>query len=136
MKKTNTNPKVGRPKLTADKLKFITVPVKFDIDRYEKMMNNVAVSGMNRSEYIRHSSVHCKVVPRLTPRDLKAIRDLQGIAENVNRVAKFCAAMMKNGATDQQWTRTWNDLVYCKKFIINLINVYRNTPAAYDGEDN
>lgn len=135
MKKTNKNPKVGRPKLTADKLKFINVPVKFDIDRYEKMMNNVAVSGMNRSEYIRHSSTHCKLVPRLTPRDLKAIRDLQGIAENLNRVARFCAAILKGG-DNANVRRTMDELMECKNFVLMLINNYRNTPAAYDGEDN
>ena len=134
MKKTNTNPKVGRPKLTADKLKFITVPVKYDLDRYEKMMNKVAVSGMNRSEYIRHSSTHCKVVPRLTPRDLKAIRDLQGLAENLNRVARFCAAILKGG-DNTNVRRTMDELMECKNFVLSLINNYRNTPAAYDGED-
>ena len=89
MKKINSRPPKGRPKLPADERKSIIVPVKFDIDQYQIMMDKAIVAGLNRSEYIRQSALHCKVVERLKPKDLKAIRDLQGIAENLNRNAKF-----------------------------------------------
>ena len=57
------------------------VPVKFDIDQYQIMMDKALVAGLNRSEYVRQSALHCKVVVRLKPKDVKAIRDLQGIAK-------------------------------------------------------
>lgn len=95
MKKSNLRPSKGRPKLPADERKSIMVPVKFDIDQYQVMMDKALTAGLNRSEYIRQSALHCKVVERLTPRDVKAIRDLQGIAENLNRTAKFVGAIIK-----------------------------------------
>ena len=98
MKKSNLRPSKGRPKLPADERKSIMVPVKFDIDQYQVMMDKTLMAGLNRSEYIRQSALHCKVVERLTPRDVKAIRDLQGIAENLNHTAKFVGAILKDGA--------------------------------------
>ena len=84
--------------------------------------------GLNRSEYIRQSALHCKVVERLSPRDVKAIRDLQGIAENLNRTAKFVGAILKGGASEEQIVRTYREIIECKDFVLSLIKIYRNTP--------
>ena len=104
------------------------VPVKFDIDQYQVMMDKALTAGLNRSEYIRQSALHCKVVERLTPRDVKAIRDLQGIAENLNRTAKFVGAILKGGASEEQIVRTYREIIECKDFVLSLIKIYRNTP--------
>ena len=128
MKKINSRPSKGRPKLPADERKSIIVPVKFDIDQYQIMMDKAIVAGLNRSEYIRQSTLHCKVVERLKPKDLKAIRDLQGIAENLNRNAKFVAAIINGGSTQDQFVRTYKELIECKDFVLSLIKTYRNSP--------
>ena len=128
MKKINSRPLKGRPKLPADERKSIMVPVKFDIDQYQILVDKALVAGLNRSEYIRQSALHCKVMERLKPKDLKAIRDLQGIAENLNRNAKFVAALVKGGWTDDQFVRTYEELIQCKNFVLSLIKNYRNSP--------
>lgn len=128
MKKINTRPSKGRPKLPADERKSIMVPVKFDLDQYQILVDKALVAGLNRSEYIRQSALHCKVVERLKPKDLKAIRDLQGIAENLNRNAKFVAAIINGGSTQDQFVRTYQELIQCKDFILSLIKIYRNSP--------
>lgn len=128
MRKSNSRPTRGRPKMQAEDRKSIMVPVKFDVEQYENMMNKAFIAGLNRSEYIRQSSLHCKIVGRLKPRDVKAIRSLQGMAENLNRTAKFCNAIIKGGASQEQFVRTYKDIIYCRDFIMSLINVYRNSP--------
>lgn len=106
------------------------VPVKFDIDGYQLMSTKAIESGMNRSEYIRHSSTHCKVVKRLTVRDLKAIRDLQGIAQNLNTIAKAYSAMMKGSSamTQAKIQSIVEELAKCRAFVLSLINTYRRSP--------
>lgn len=128
MKKINSRPSKGRPKRPADEHKSIMVPVKFDIDQYQILVDKALVAGLNRSEYIRQSALHCNVVERLKPKDLKAIRDLQGIAENLNRNAKFVAAIINGGSTQDQFVRTYQELIQCKDFVLSLIKIYRNSP--------
>ena len=77
---------------------------------------------------MRHAALHCKVVERLKPKDVKAIRDLQGIAENLNRNAKFVSAIIKGGASDEQFIRTYQEMIACKNFVLSLIKIYRDTP--------
>ncbi len=128
MRQTNSRPSKGRPKLPADERKSILVSVKLDIDQYKEITDRAFVAGLNRSEYIRHAALHCKVVERLKPKDVKAIRDLQGIAENLNRTAKFVSAIIKGGANNEQFVRTYQELISCKNFVLSLINNYRNIP--------
>ena len=126
MKKSNFRPSKGRPALPADERKSIIVPVKFDIDSYRQMMDKAITAGLNRSEYIRQISAKGKVVERLSPRDLKAIRDLQGIASNLNQIAKFVNAIIKGGASEDMFMRTWKEILENKLFVQNLIMKYRN----------
>lgn len=135
MNNSKSRPLKGRPALPAEERKSIVVTVKFDIDEYQKMMDKAIIAGLNRSEYIRHSSLHCKVVPRLKIKDVKAIRDLQGFSENLNRIAKFCGAILKGGATEDRFVNTYNDILEARMFLKYLIKTYRNTPDNYDGED-
>lgn len=128
MRKTNSRPSKGRPALPAEDRKSITVSVKYDLDQYQQLVDKAFAAGLNRSEYLRHSSLHCKVLERIKPKDLKAIRSLQGIAENLNRTAKFVAAIIKGGATETQFVRTYQELIQCKDFVLSLIKIYRNTP--------
>ncbi|MFG6425831.1 MAG: hypothetical protein K1W14_05485 [Muribaculaceae bacterium] len=128
MRKINSRPSKGRPALPADERKSIVVTAKFSIDEYQLMMDKALTSGLKKSEYLRHSALHCKVVERLKPKDVKAIRDLQGIAENLNRIAKFFAVILKGGEQNEQFVRTYWELVEHRGFVNSLIKTYRNTP--------
>ena len=128
MRKINSRPAKGRPALPADERKSIVVTAKFSIDEYQLMMDKALTSGLKKSEYLRHSALHCKVVERLKPKDVKAIRDLQGIAENLNRIAKFFAVILKGGEQNEQFVRTYWELVEHRGFVNSLIKTYRNTP--------
>lgn len=92
------------------------------------MMDKAITAGLKKSEYLRHSALHCKVVERLKPKDVKAIRDLQGIAENLNQIARFCNAILRGGINDERVVRTYQDIVDSREFIVSLIKIYRNTP--------
>lgn len=126
MKKSNSRPAKGRPALPADERKSIVVAVKFDIDSYQQMMDKALTAGLNRSEYIRQVSVKGRVVERLSPRDIKAIRDLQGIAANINQIAKFVNAIFKGNGNNEMIFRTYQDIVRNKEFVQSLIKKCRN----------
>lgn len=128
MRKINSRPAKGRPALPAEERKSIVVTAKFDIDEYQQMMDKAITTGLKKSEYLRHSALHCKVVERLKPKDVKAIRDLQGIAENLNQIAKFCNAILRGGINDERIVKTYQDIVNSRDFIVSLIKIYRNTP--------
>ena len=128
MRQTNSRPTKGRPKLPAEERKSILVSVKLDIDQNKEITEKAFVARPNSSEYMRHAALHCKVVERLKPKDVKAIRDLQCIAENLNRNAKFISAIIKGGASDEQFIRTYKEMIACKNFVLSLIKIYRDTP--------
>lgn len=128
MKRNNKLPSKGRPQLPADERKSIVVPVKYSPDKYQILLDKANLAGLNRSEYIRLSSLNCKIIERLKPKDVKAIRNLQGIAENINRIAKFCASVLKRGSTSQNLVQMFADMSECRNFILSLIQIYRNTP--------
>ena len=128
MRRYNSRPSKGRPKLPADEVKSIVVPVKYDAIKYQKMMDKANITGLNRSEYIRESSVNCRIIERLKPKDVRAIRDLQGIAENINRIAKFCSSILKRGSTNVNFIQLFSDMNECRNFVLSLIKIYRNTP--------
>ena len=134
MRKINSRPSKGRPALPADERKSIVVTAKFSIDEYQLMMDKALTSGLKKSEYLRHSALHCKVVERLKPKDVKAIRDLQGIAENLNRIAKFFAVILKGGEQNEQFVRTYWELVEHRGFVNSLIKPTVIPPTAYDGK--
>ena len=135
MRNTKSRPPKGRPALPAEDRKSIVVTVKYDIDEYQKMMDKAIIAGLNRSEYIRHSTIHCKVVPRLKVKDVKAIRDLQGFSENLNQIAKFCNAILRGGASEDRFVNTYKDILEARMFVNYLIKTYRNTPDSDDGQD-
>ena len=128
MKRYNKLPSKGRPQLPADERKSIVVPVKYSPDKYQILLDKANLAGLNRSEYIRLSSLNCKIIERLKPKDVRAIRDFQGIAENINRIAKFCASILKKGSTNQNFVQMFSDMSECRNFILSLIQIYRNTP--------
>jgi len=128
MKRYNKLPSKGRPQLPAGERKSIVVPVKYSPDKYQRLLDKANLAGLNRSEYIRLSSLNCKIIERLKPKDVRAIRDLQGIAENINRIAKFCASILKKGSTNQNFVQMFSDMSECRNFILSLIQIYRNTP--------
>ncbi|MBD5370809.1 MAG: hypothetical protein HDR80_06635 [Bacteroides sp.] len=128
MRQSNSRPSKGRPKLPAEERKSILVAVKLDIDQYKEITDKAFVAGLNRSEYMRHAALHCKVDEGLKPKYVKAIRDIQGIAENLIRNAKFVSAIIKGGASDEQFIRTYQEMIACKNFVLSLIKIYRDTP--------
>lgn len=128
MKRYNKLPSKGRPKLPDTARKSIVVPVKYDLDNYRIMVDKANIAGLNRSEYIRQSSINCNIVEHLQPKDVRAIRNLQHIAENLNRIAKFCSSILKRGSTNENLVMMFRDMNDCREFVLGLIRVYRNTP--------
>lgn len=128
MKTTKKCPAKGRPRLDAEKRKSILITVKFDVEQYGEIMEKAVTAGLNKSEYLRHAALRCTVVPRLSAKDLQAIRDLQGIKNNLNSAVKFINYFMKmNGKADgQQLIESVGMTMKCVRFITDLIENYRN----------
>lgn len=128
MKTTRKCPAKGRPRLDAEKRKSILITVKFDVEQYGEIMGKAVTAGLNKSEYLRHAALRCTVVPRLSAKDLQAIRDLQGIKNNLNSAVKFINYFMKmNGKADgQQLIDSVGMALKCVRFITDLIEEYRN----------
>lgn len=128
MKTTRKCPAKGRPRLDAEKKKSILVTVKFDLEQYREVMDKAVTAGLNKSEYLRHAALRCTVVPRLSARDLQAIRDLQGIKGNLNGAVKFLNYFMKmdGNADGQSLIDSVGKILECVGFIANLIKEYRN----------
>lgn len=121
-------PAKGRPRLDAGKRKSVLVTVKFDMEQYNTVMEKAAIAGLNKSEYLRHSALRCTVVPRLNAKDLQAIRDLQGIKNNLNTAAKFINFFIKKEgkANTELLFQRFREALDSMNFIAELIERYRN----------
>lgn len=84
IKNRNTN---GRPvKQTAEKKKY-KVTLKMATEEYYSLKAKARLAGITRSEYIRRCIASSIVKQRLSAELMNHIRQLTGIANNVNQIA-------------------------------------------------
>lgn len=85
--KTNKS-KGGRPKLSVKK--EIKLTVRFNRQEYFILKEKAATAGMNPSMYIRQAAIKAKITARLTTDEVQLVRQLAGMATNINQVARVC----------------------------------------------
>ena len=80
--------KGGRPrKSAAEKLNY-KITVKLCTEDYYSLRAKAATAGMRPSEFARAAIVGSRVIPRLTPQQAGWIRDLSGMCNNLNQLAR------------------------------------------------
>ena len=89
IKNRNTN---GRPaKKPSEKMGY-KITVKMATEEYYSLKAKSGLAGINRSEFIRQSIRSSVVKQRLTPELMGHIRQLSGMANNVNQIARTANA--------------------------------------------
>ncbi len=89
IKNRNAN---GRPaKIPSEKMAY-KVTLKMNTDEYFSLKAKARMAGINRSEFIRRSIRSAMVKQRLSPELMKHIRQLSGMANNVNQIARAANA--------------------------------------------
>ncbi len=89
IKNRNTN---GRPaKKPSEKMDY-KITVKMATEEYYSLKAKAGLAGINRSEFIRKCICSSMVKQRLTPELMKHIRQLSGMANNVNQIARAANA--------------------------------------------
>ena len=80
--------KAGRPAKTIKK--EIRACVRFTRPEYFIIKEKAAKAGVKVSAYIRQIGIYAAVTPRLTDEERHFVRQLIGMANNLNQLAKSC----------------------------------------------
>lgn len=80
--------KAGRPVKSIKK--EIRACVRFSKYEYYIIKEKAVQAGVNTSVYIRQIAIHAKIMHRITEEELHFVRQLAGISNNINQVAKIC----------------------------------------------
>jgi hypothetical protein len=85
---TKKKKKAGRP--AQDVKKEIRACVRYDKQEYFIIKHKASKAGLNVSAYIRQITVNGYVKIRLTDEERQFVRQLIGMANNINQIAKTC----------------------------------------------
>lgn len=77
---------MARPK--KDILKTEKVTVRFTQAERASLATNAKTCGLSESELIRSAVLNVRLKPRLTDEELQLLRNLSGMANNLNQMAK------------------------------------------------
>jgi hypothetical protein len=87
--KTIKNPnKNGRPQKGIAEKKSYKVSLKMATEEYYSLKSKARLAGISRSEYVRRCIKTSEVKQRLSSEHLAYIRQLSGMANNVNQLAR------------------------------------------------
>lgn len=78
----------GRPARKPSEKMGYKITVKMATEEYYSLKAKAGLAGVNRSEFIRKCICSSMVKQRLTPELMKHIRQLSGMANNVNQIAR------------------------------------------------
>jgi len=84
IKNRNAN---GRPAKKTDEKKNYKMTIKMASDEYDTLMAKVHEAGISQSEYTRQCIKASIVKQRITPELMNYIRQLSGMANNINQIA-------------------------------------------------
>jgi hypothetical protein len=80
--------KAGRPAKAIKKETRTTV--RFSKTEFFIITEKADKAGINLSDYIRQAAIQREIKPRLTDEDRHFVRQLIGMANNLNQLAKLC----------------------------------------------
>lgn len=121
-----SNRKRGRPpKATADKRRYRVV-VKMNTREYYTLLYKARAAGLAKAECLRHCVSSARIVERLTVEELSLVRQLCGMANNLNQLAYHA-----NREGYLQEGKHYKKLVDC---IAKIVNVLGNVRKSNDKE--
>ena len=82
------NKKGGRPNMPEKEKRNIPVKVYFDTDNYRRLLNKQRRTGISLSTLVYELSVNGYVKEPITKEQTAYIRDLSGMANNLNQLAR------------------------------------------------
>ncbi len=77
----------GRPKLASYQKRTKCFWVMFTENDYIYIQSKAQQAGLSVNEFCHQAAMGCEVGQRISPEMVSAIRDLSGIANNVNQIA-------------------------------------------------
>ena len=77
----------GRPKLASYQKRTKCFRVMFTENDYIYIQSKAQQAGLSVNEFCHQAAMGCEVTQRISPEMASAIRDLSGIANNVNQIA-------------------------------------------------
>ena len=77
----------GRPKLASYQKRTKCFRVMFTENDYIYIQSKAQQAGLSVNEFCHQAAMGCEVNQRISPEMMSAIRDLSGIANNVNQIA-------------------------------------------------
>ena len=88
MKTIKNQNRNGRPVKNAAEKKGYKVSLKMATEEYYSLKSKARLAGITLSEYVRHVIRKSEVKQRLSPEHLGYIRQLSGMANNINQIAR------------------------------------------------
>ena len=77
----------GRPKLASYQKRTRCFRVMFNENDYIYIQSKAEQAGLSVNEFCHQAAMDCQISQRISPELVSAIRDLSGIANNVNQIA-------------------------------------------------
>jgi hypothetical protein len=114
MKTIKNQNRNGRPTKSAAEKKGYRVSLKMATEEYFSFKSKARLAGITMSEYVRCIAKKSEVKQRLSPEYLGYVRQLSGMANNINQIAR------KANAAGYPETVT-----ECKDMIIQLDNIVK-----------
>ena len=106
MKTIKNQNRNGRPVKSAAEKKGYKVSLKMATEEYYLLKSKARLAGITMSEYIRCVIKKSEVRQRLLPEHLGYVRQLSGMANNINQIAKKA-----NAAGYAQACKEWEDRI-------------------------
>lgn len=83
-----TNNRGGRPTKQPSEKRRYPVQLKLNTIEYYTLKRRAAEAGVNRNESLRMLIADAKIQARITPEQMHEIRQLTGMANNINQIAR------------------------------------------------
>jgi len=114
MKTIKNRNRNGRPTKSAAEKKGYKVSLKMATEEYYSLKSKARLAGISLSEYVRQTIKKSEVKQRLSPEHLGYVRQLSGMANNINQIAKKANA-----------AGYYEVVELCKNSITNLDNIVK-----------
>ena len=88
MKTINNPNRNGRPVKSAAERKGYKVSLKMATEEYYSLKSKARIAGITVSEYVRCAIGKSEVKQRLSPEHLGYVRQISGMANNINQIAR------------------------------------------------
>lgn len=84
---TEDKKKGGRPTKKLSEKRSYSVLLKLNTMEYFTLKSKASEAGINKNEFLRMLISESSIKPRVTPEQMREIRQLSGIANNIKQIA-------------------------------------------------